>query len=102
MERVELVKLFVALPTNQSKYILLPDKHGKNIIWHGRREVWYRSVICGILISGQGPPNDRIIQIKRDQRISILTYSIMASISGIGIFLAIGFFVFNIIFREHR
>ena len=53
-------------------------------------------------LPGQAPPNDRLIQIKRDQRISILTYTIMASISGIGIFLAIGFFVFNIIFRDHR
>lgn len=51
---------------------------------------------------GQGPPNDRIKQIKLDQRISVLTYTIMASLSAFGIFLAIGFFVFNIIFRTHR
>jgi hypothetical protein len=31
-----------------------------------------------------------------------LTYTIVAIISGIGILLAIGFFVFNIIFRTHR
>ncbi len=55
-----------------------------------------------IKIIGQGPPNDSIKRIKRDQRISILTYTIMAIISGIGICLAIGFFVFNIIFRKHR
>lgn len=67
-----------------------------------RDTFFYRLFTIQLFISGQGPPNDRIIQIKRDQRISILTYSIMASISGIGIFLAIGFFVFNIIFREHR
>jgi len=53
-------------------------------------------------ILGQGPPNDRIKHIKLDQRISILTYTIMASLSAFGIFLAIGFFVFNIIFRTHR
>jgi hypothetical protein len=51
---------------------------------------------------GLGPPNDSIKRIERDQRISILTYTIMASISGTGILLAIGFFVFNIIFRTHR
>jgi hypothetical protein len=33
---VDIVKLFVALPTNQSKYILLPAKNEKNITWHGR------------------------------------------------------------------
>ncbi|CAF3027781.1 unnamed protein product [Rotaria sp. Silwood2] len=82
---VDIVQLFVALPTNQSKYILLPARNERNITWHGH-----------------GPPNDRIRRIELDQRISILTYAIMASISGIGIFLAIGFFVFNIIFRTHR
>jgi hypothetical protein len=51
---------------------------------------------------GHGPPNDRIRRIERDQRISILTYTIMAISSGTGILLAIGFFVFNIIFRQHR
>ena len=51
---------------------------------------------------GHGPPNDRITRIERDQRISTLTYTIMASLSGIGILLAIGFFVFNIVFRTHR
>ena len=51
---------------------------------------------------GSGPPNDRIKRIERDQRISVLTYSIMATLSGTGICLAIGFFVFNIIFRTHR
>ena len=51
---------------------------------------------------GQEPPNDRIKRIHRDQRISVLTYTIMAIVSGIGILVAIGFFVFNIIFRTHR
>ncbi len=51
---------------------------------------------------GLGPPNDRIRRIERDQRISVLTYTIMGISSGMGIFLAIGFFVFNIIFRTHR
>lgn len=51
---------------------------------------------------GSGPPIDRIKRIERDQRISVLTYTIIATISGIGIFLAIGFFIFNIIFRTHR
>jgi hypothetical protein len=51
---------------------------------------------------GHGPPNDRIKRIERDQRISVLTYTIMASISGIGILLALGFFGFNIFFRTHR
>ncbi|CAF1031984.1 unnamed protein product [Adineta ricciae] len=83
--RVDIVKLFVALPNNQSKYILVCASNERNITWHG-----------------QGPPNDRIKRINRDQRISILTYTIIGSISGVGIFLALGFFVFNIIFREHR
>ncbi|CAF1022452.1 unnamed protein product [Rotaria sordida] len=82
---VDIVQLFVALPTNQSKYILLPARNERNITWHG-----------------QGPPNDRIKRIELDQRISILTYTIMATISGIGILLALGFFVFNIFFRTHR
>ncbi|CAF1243048.1 unnamed protein product [Adineta steineri] len=82
---VDIAKLFVAIPTNQSKYILLPAGNERNITWHGH-----------------GPPNDRIKRIERNQRISVLTYTIIASISGIGIFLAIGFFVFNIIFRTHR
>ncbi|UJR15409.1 hypothetical protein I4U23_002356 [Adineta vaga] len=82
---VDIVKLFVALPTNHSKYILVSASNERNITWHG-----------------QGPPNDRIKRIKRDQRISTLTYTIMASISGTGICLALGFFVFNIIFRTHR
>ncbi|CAF0764711.1 unnamed protein product [Rotaria sordida] len=82
---VDIIKLFVALPTNQSTYILLPAKNERNITWHGH-----------------GPPNDRIKRIERDQRISILTYTIMATISGTGIFLAICFFVFNIVFRTHR
>ncbi len=30
------MKLFVALPTNQSEYILLPAKNGRHIIWHGK------------------------------------------------------------------
>jgi hypothetical protein len=51
---------------------------------------------------GHGPPNDRIKRLERDQRISILTYSIMAIVSGIGICLAIGFFIFNTVFRTHR
>ncbi len=55
-----------------------------------------------MIMIGHGPPNDSIKRIERDQRISILTYSIMATISGIGICLAIGFFVFNIIFRKHK
>ncbi|CAF2623061.1 unnamed protein product [Rotaria sp. Silwood2] len=84
-KNVDIVKLFVALPTNQSTYILLPAKNGKNITWHGH-----------------GPPNDRIKRIERDQRISVLTYTIIAIISGTGILLAIGFFVFNIVFRTHR
>ena len=33
---MNIVKLFVALPTNQSKYILLPAKNGRNITWHGK------------------------------------------------------------------
>lgn len=32
---VDIVKLFVAVPTNQSKYILLPARNGRNITWHG-------------------------------------------------------------------
>ncbi|CAF0857377.1 unnamed protein product [Adineta ricciae] len=84
-KNVEIVKLFVALPTEQSRYVLLPAKNGRNITWHG-----------------QEPPNDRIKRIHRDQRISVLTYTIMAIVSGIGILVAIGFFVFNIIFRTHR
>ncbi|UJR31296.1 hypothetical protein I4U23_018794 [Adineta vaga] len=84
-KNVEIVKLFVALPTEQSKYVLLPAKNGRNITWHG-----------------QDPPNDRIKRIHRDQRISVLTYTIMAIASGIGILIATGFFVFNIIFRTHR
>lgn len=62
------------------------------------------SFLSRILIKhlGHGPPNDRIKRIERDQRISILTYSIMATISGTGILLAIAFFVFNIVFRKHR
>ena len=83
--RVDIIKLFVALPNNQSKYILVSASNERNITWHG-----------------QGPPNDRIKRINRDQRISILTYTIIGSISGVGIFLALGFFAFNIIFREHR
>ncbi|CAF3398127.1 unnamed protein product [Rotaria socialis] len=83
--QVDTVQLYVALPTNQSKYILLPARTQRNITWHGN-----------------GPPNDRIKHIELDQRISILTYTIMAILSGIGICLAIGFFVFNIIFRTHR
>ena len=55
-----------------------------------------------MIIIGHGPPNDSITRIERDQRIQIWTYSIIATISGIGICLAIGFFVFNIIFRKHR
>lgn len=51
---------------------------------------------------GHGPPNDRIRRSELDQRISILTYTIMATFSAIGIFLAIGFFAFNIFFRKHR
>ncbi|CAF3143315.1 unnamed protein product [Rotaria socialis] len=82
---VDIRKLFVALPTNQSTYILLAAKNGRNIAWHGN-----------------GPPNDRIKRIERDQRISVLTYTIIAIISGTGILLAIGFFVFNIVFRTHR
>ncbi|CAF1154021.1 unnamed protein product [Rotaria sp. Silwood1] len=82
---VDIVKLFVAVPTNESTYILLPAKNGRNITWQGH-----------------GPPNDRIKRIERDQRISILTYTIIAIISGTGILLAIFFFVFNIIFRTHR
>ncbi|CAF2113067.1 unnamed protein product [Rotaria magnacalcarata] len=82
---VNIRKLFVALPTDQSTYILLPAKNGRNIAWHGN-----------------GPPNDRINRIERDQRISVLTYTIIAIISGTGILLAIGFFVFNIVFRTHR
>lgn len=53
-------------------------------------------------ILGNGPPNDRIKRIERDQRISVLTYTIMAILSGTGILLAIFFFVFNIFFRTHR
>ncbi|CAF0968909.1 unnamed protein product [Adineta steineri] len=82
---VEIVKLFVAIPTDQLKYALLYAKNGRNVTWHG-----------------YGPPNDRIKRIDRAQRISVLTYTIIAIASGIGIFLAIGFFVFNIIFRTHR
>ncbi|CAF3638031.1 unnamed protein product [Adineta steineri] len=82
---VEIVKLFVAIPTDQLKYVLLYAKNGRNVTWHG-----------------YGPPNDRIKRIDRAQRISVLTYTIIAIASGIGIFLAIGFFVFNIIFRTHR
>lgn len=82
---VEISKLFVAVPMNQSKYALLSAKPLKNITWHGH-----------------GPPNDRIKHIKLDQRISILTYTIMASLSVFGILLAMGFFVFSIIFRTHR
>lgn len=51
---------------------------------------------------GHGPPIDRLTRIHRDQRISTLTYTIMASISGFGILLAVGFFAFNIVFRTHR
>ncbi|CAF1094827.1 unnamed protein product, partial [Adineta steineri] len=82
---VEIVKLFVAIPTDQLKYVLLYAKNGRNVTWHG-----------------YAPPNDRIKRIDRAQRISVLTYTIIAIASGIGIFLAIGFFVFNIIFRTHR
>lgn len=32
---VEVVKLFVALPTNQSRYLLLPVAGKTNISWHG-------------------------------------------------------------------
>jgi hypothetical protein len=53
-------------------------------------------------ILGSGPPNDRIKRLARDQRISVLTYTIIATISGIGIFLAIAVFIFNTIFRTHR
>ncbi|CAM4744693.1 unnamed protein product [Rotaria magnacalcarata] len=83
--KVDTVQLYVALPTNQSKYILLPARTQQNITWHGN-----------------GSPHDRITRIELDQRISILTYTIMAILSGIGICLAIGFFTFNIIFRTHR
>ena len=51
---------------------------------------------------GDGPPIDRIKRIERNQRISVLTYTIIAIISGIGIFLAMSFFVFNIVLRAHR
>lgn len=35
--KVDIVKLFVALPTNQSKYILLSAKNERNITWHGKQ-----------------------------------------------------------------
>ena len=38
---VDIVKLFVALPTNQSSYVLLPAKYGKNITWHGNAFRWH-------------------------------------------------------------
>ncbi len=69
------------------------------------QNIFFISFVFLFLINkkiGHGPPTDRIKRIERDQRISILTYTIMAIISGTGIFLAIGFFVFNIIFRKHR
>ena len=40
---VNIVKLFVALPTNQSKYILLPARNEKNITWHGKQIALIRS-----------------------------------------------------------
>ena len=98
---MDIVKLFVAVPTNQSKYILLPARNGRNITWHGKTSKISLDFSIEMFI-GHGPPNDRIKRIQRDQRISVLTYTIMASLSGIGILLAIGFFVFNIIFRTHR
>lgn len=51
---------------------------------------------------GFSAPIDRIKVIKRDQRISILTYTIIGTISVVGILLSIFFFIFNIIFRAHR
>ena len=36
--QVDIVKLFVALPTNQSKYILLPARNERNITWHGNTQ----------------------------------------------------------------
>lgn len=35
--KVEIVQLYVALPNNQSKYILLPARNQRNITWHGRK-----------------------------------------------------------------
>lgn len=102
-KNVEIVKLFVAMPSEQSKYVLLSAKTGRNITWHGNANECAARNRCAIrCIAGDGPPNDRIMRIHRDQRISVLTYSIVAVVSGLGILIAVGFFVFNIIFRTHR
>ncbi|CAF1219888.1 unnamed protein product [Didymodactylos carnosus] len=85
---LDTVKLYVALPDKKlgpPSFILVDAKSGMNITWHGN-----------------GPPTDRIKRIERDQRISVMTYTVIAIISGTGIILATTFFVFNIIFRAHR
>lgn len=41
MKSVEIVKLFVAVPTNHSKYVLLPAKNGRNMTWHGENTFFF-------------------------------------------------------------
>lgn len=38
---VDIVQLYVALPNNQSKYVLLPAKNERNITWHGKQFLLY-------------------------------------------------------------